>query len=142
MTATGLKSTTTQFIKEHSTIQPNEHSTILAKWFVFVYELRGCGFESSCSLHLRYFRESWKRHCSLSLLLFYQVNVILTIRKKKESNKFSRLKCFPPENKANRIQPNTSPREYRPIKCVLSPYYVQGVLAWHLGICLSIIVNK
>ena len=30
-------------------------------------------------LHLTCFRESWKRHCSLSLLLLFQINVILAI---------------------------------------------------------------
>ena len=30
-------------------------------------------------LHLRCFQESWKRYCTLSVLLIYQINVVLTI---------------------------------------------------------------
>ena len=44
MTATGVEPTTTQFVNEHSAIQPNW----LNGW-VFVYELSGSGFESSSS---------------------------------------------------------------------------------------------
>ena len=51
MTAIRFKPTTTQFVNEHSTIQLNWPIwlTIWLNSWVFVYELNGCGFESSCS---------------------------------------------------------------------------------------------
>ena len=51
MTATGLEPTTTSFINEHSTIQSNWQ--VWLNGWVFVYELSGCEFESSCS-HLNF----------------------------------------------------------------------------------------
>ena len=68
-------------------------------------------------LHLRCFRKSRKLHCSLSLLLLYQINVILTIcgyrllknlEKSKKINKFNRLQIevffFPNLSPPPRIQ--------------------------------------
>ena len=68
-------------------------------------------------LHLRCFRKSRRRHYSLSLLLLYQISVILTIRdywslqnleKSKKINKFNRLQIevffFPNLSPPPRIQ--------------------------------------
>ena len=54
-TVTGLEPTTTYFVNEHSTIQPNcqfNQFGWLNGW-VFVYKLIGCGFDSRCS-HLNF----------------------------------------------------------------------------------------
>ena len=83
-------------------------------------------------LHPRCFRESRKRHCSLFLLILYQINVILTISgswllqnlaKRRKSNKFNRLQIevfflriispsLPPQKKHTRARahaPNIGP---------------------------------
>ena len=51
VTATGLKPTITKFVNEHSTIYQNW--PVWLNGWVLVYELSGCGFESSCS-HLNF----------------------------------------------------------------------------------------
>ena len=87
-------------------------------------------------LKLRIFRESWKRYCSLFLLLLYQINVILTIsgcwllqnlEKRKKSNKFNRfqigvffLSNIPPP------PPYISCSEYKPIEFTFCPYIHPG----------------
>ena len=55
MTANGPEPTTTYFINEHSTTSPN-----WPNGWVLVYELSGCGFESSCS-HKRFCNKKAKK---------------------------------------------------------------------------------
>ena len=65
MIVTGFKPTTTQFVNEQSTIEPN-WPVCLNGW-VFVYKLSGWGFESRCChLNFRY-RASCKQGFSLHL---------------------------------------------------------------------------
>ena len=78
-------------------------------------------------LHLRCFRESRKRHCSLSLFLLYVINVILTIRD-----------CWLLKNLEKRIKSNKSLQIVKSSKrltvCKLTTnlsfvrIYAQGVL--------------
>ena len=93
-------------------------------------------------LHLRCFRESGKRHCSLSLLLLYQLSVILTICgcwllqnlvKRKKSNKFNRLQIevfFIP----NIILSYISPANIGPSNLPFVRIYAQGVLTVFYGV--------
>ena len=106
-------------------------------------------------LHLRYFRESRKRHYSLSLLLLYQINVltisylyqinvsnsyhlwlqvIINLEKRRKSNKFNRLQIEVlllsnisqiPCTPQIRAPPHP---EYRPTKFVLCPYIRPGCI--------------
>ena len=106
-------------------------------------------------LHLRYFRESRKRHYSLSLLLLYQINVltisylyqinvsnsyhlwlqvIINLEKRRKSNKFNRLQIeVLLLSNISQIpctpQIRAPPRlEYRPTKFVLCPYIRPGCI--------------
>ena len=83
------------------------------------------------------FRESWKRHYSLSLLLLFQINVILTIcgywllqnlEKRKKINKFNRLQIevfFLPNIGPPYINP---PLEYTPMELTFVCVFAQGIL--------------
>ena len=106
-------------------------------------------------LHLRYFRESRKRHYSLSLLRLYQINVltisylyqinvsnsyhlwlqvIINLEKRRKSNKFNRLQIevLLLSNISQILctpQIRAPPRpEYRPTKFVLCPYIRPGCI--------------
>ena len=92
------------------------------------------------------FWESWKCHCSLSLLLLYQINIMLTIcccwllqnlEKRKKSNEFNKLQVevlFLIPSISSPYSPYISPpphpthTKYRPTKFVLFPYIRSGCI--------------
>ena len=92
-------------------------------------------------LHIRGFRKSRKRHYSLSLLLLYQINVILTICGSWLSKNLEKSKKI---NKFNRLQievfffPNLSPpRRMQFYKIALCPY-MRPVFIWKGSLTRSV----